>query len=37
MGFLIRLAITAVALWVTTLIVPGVDVHGRAAATPRSP
>ncbi|SIN28742.1 phage holin family protein [Micromonospora cremea] len=32
MGFLIRLAITAVALWVTTLIVPGVDVHGRTGA-----
>ncbi|WP_433128132.1 phage holin family protein [Micromonospora sp. CA-240977] len=30
MGFLIRLAITAVALWITTLIVPGVDVHGRS-------
>ena len=30
MGFLIRLAITAVALWVTTLIVPGVEVHGRS-------
>ncbi|MGC4886108.1 phage holin family protein [Micromonospora sp. DT227] len=29
MGFLIRLAITAVALWVTTLIVPGVQVAGR--------
>ncbi|MGC4808005.1 phage holin family protein [Micromonospora sp. DT233] len=29
MGFLIRLAITAVALWVTTLIVPGVEVNGR--------
>ncbi|GGR67473.1 hypothetical protein GCM10010169_08930 [Micromonospora fulviviridis] len=29
MGFLIRLAITAVALWVTTLIVPGVEVTGR--------
>ncbi|MFI2708813.1 phage holin family protein [Micromonospora sp. NBC_01392] len=29
MGFLIRLAITAVALWVTTLIVPGVQVTGR--------
>ncbi|MFG3297914.1 phage holin family protein [Micromonospora chersina] len=28
MGFLIRLAITAVALWVTTLIVPGVKVTG---------
>ncbi|MEU4367261.1 phage holin family protein [Micromonospora chersina] len=28
MGFLIRLAITAVALWVTTLIVPGVEVTG---------
>jgi putative membrane protein len=28
-GFLIRLAISAVALWVTTLIVPGVDVTGR--------
>ncbi|GAA4566239.1 phage holin family protein [Micromonospora coerulea] len=32
MGFLIRLAITAVALWVTTLIVPGVDVSGRSGA-----
>ncbi|MEU4472652.1 phage holin family protein [Micromonospora sp. NPDC023888] len=30
MGFLIRLLITAVALWITTLIVPGVDVHGRS-------
>ncbi|RKN46471.1 phage holin family protein [Micromonospora endolithica] len=30
MGFLIRLAITAVALWVTTLIVPGVEVGGRS-------
>ncbi|MEV4117557.1 phage holin family protein [Micromonospora sp. NPDC049645] len=30
MGFLIRLVITAVALWITTLIVPGVDVHGRS-------
>ncbi|MEU6024997.1 phage holin family protein [Micromonospora sp. NPDC048871] len=29
MGFLIRLATTAVALWVTTLIVPGVEVTGR--------
>ncbi|MGS2613974.1 phage holin family protein [Micromonospora sp. LZ34] len=29
MGFLIRLAITAVALWITTLIVPGVEVTGR--------
>ncbi|MEH0842542.1 phage holin family protein [Micromonospora sp. CPCC 205711] len=33
MGFLIRLVITAVALWVTTLIVPGVDVTGRNSAT----
>ena len=32
MAFLIRLAITAVALWVTTLIVPGVDVTGRNGA-----
>ncbi|MFC3503631.1 phage holin family protein [Micromonospora krabiensis] len=32
MGFLIRLAITAVALWITTLIVPGVDVSGRTGA-----
>jgi putative membrane protein len=31
-GFLIRLAITAVALWITTLIVPGVDVGGRSGA-----
>ncbi|KUJ49419.1 MULTISPECIES: phage holin family protein [Micromonospora] len=30
MGFLIRLATTAVALWVTTLIVPGVEVTGRS-------
>ncbi|MDO3706045.1 phage holin family protein [Micromonospora sp. C28SCA-DRY-2] len=30
MGFLIRLAITAVALWITTLIVPGVEVSGRS-------
>ncbi|MCT2281603.1 phage holin family protein [Micromonospora chalcea] len=29
MGFLIRLAITAVALWIATLIVPGVEVSGR--------
>jgi putative membrane protein len=28
-AFLIRLAITAVALWITTLIVPGVEVTGR--------
>ncbi|MEU1752274.1 phage holin family protein [Micromonospora matsumotoense] len=32
MGFLIRLVITAIALWVTTLIVPGVDVTGRNGA-----
>ncbi|MBM0225018.1 MULTISPECIES: phage holin family protein [Micromonospora] len=32
MGFLIRLAITAIALWVTTLIVPGVEVTGRSGA-----
>ncbi|MEV4809514.1 phage holin family protein [Micromonospora avicenniae] len=32
MGFLIRWAITAVALWITTLIVPGVDVGGRSGA-----
>jgi putative membrane protein len=31
-GFLIRLAITAIALWVTTLIVPGVEVTGRSGA-----
>ncbi|WP_341718375.1 phage holin family protein [Micromonospora sp. FIMYZ51] len=30
MGFLIRLATTAVALWITTLIVPGVEVTGRS-------
>lgn len=30
MGFLIRLVITAVALWVTTLVVPGVEVSGRS-------
>ncbi|RLK24326.1 putative membrane protein [Micromonospora sp. M71_S20] len=33
MGFLIRLAITAVALWITTLIVPGVEVSGRSGTT----
>ncbi|WP_434742361.1 phage holin family protein [Micromonospora sp. SH-82] len=32
MGFLIRLATTAVALWVTTLVVPGVEVSGRSGA-----
>ncbi|WP_432902124.1 phage holin family protein [Micromonospora matsumotoense] len=32
MGFLIRLVITAIALWVTTLIVPGVDVTGQNGA-----
>ncbi|MGR6316551.1 phage holin family protein [Micromonospora soli] len=32
MGFLIRLAITAIALWITTLIVPGVEVSGRSGA-----
>lgn len=32
MGFLIRLVITAIALWVTTLIVPGVEVTGRTGA-----
>ncbi|MFI6758351.1 phage holin family protein [Micromonospora sp. NPDC050417] len=31
MGYLIRLVITAVALWVTTLLVPGIDVAGRSA------
>ncbi|MFY1705318.1 phage holin family protein [Micromonospora sp. WMMA1923] len=31
-GFLIRLAITAIALWVTTLVVPGVEVTGRSGA-----
>ncbi|TDB90969.1 phage holin family protein [Micromonospora fluostatini] len=30
MGFLIRLATTAIALWVTTLVVPGVEVGGRS-------
>ncbi|MEU3452658.1 phage holin family protein [Micromonospora sp. NPDC006766] len=29
MGFLVRLAITAIALWITTMIVPGVKVTGR--------
>ena len=31
MGFLIRLLITAVALWIATLIVPGINVSGRSA------
>ncbi|WBB78191.1 phage holin family protein [Micromonospora sp. WMMD882] len=30
MGFLIRLVTSAVALWVATLVVPGVDVGGRS-------
>jgi putative membrane protein len=30
-GFLVRLAITAIALWITTMIVPGVEVTGRNA------
>ncbi|MER5700638.1 phage holin family protein [Micromonospora sp. NPDC020750] len=29
MGFLIRLVITAIALWIATLVVPGVEVGGR--------
>ncbi|WP_229398943.1 phage holin family protein [Micromonospora okii] len=33
MGFLIRLAITAVALWIATLLVPGVEVGGRHAGS----
>ncbi|MGN9763921.1 phage holin family protein [Micromonospora sp. SD12] len=33
MGFLIRLVITAVALWVTTLVVPGVEVSGRSGTS----
>ncbi|TDC34711.1 phage holin family protein [Micromonospora sp. KC213] len=32
MGFLIRLVITAIALWVTTLVVPGVEISGRTGA-----
>jgi putative membrane protein len=31
-GFLLRLVVTAVALWVATLVVPGIDVSGRSAA-----
>ncbi|MFK3982730.1 phage holin family protein [Micromonospora sp. NPDC050397] len=31
MGYLIRLVITAVALWVTTALVPGIDVSGESA------
>nr|MDT0661845.1 phage holin family protein [Micromonospora sp. DSM 115978] len=30
MGFLIRVVCTAVALWVATLLVPGIDVSGRS-------
>jgi len=29
-GFLIRLVINAVALWITTLVVPGIEVTGRS-------
>ena len=32
MGLLIRLVINAVALWITTLVVPGIDVSGSTAA-----
>lgn len=32
MGFLVRLLITAVAFWIATLIVPGLDVSGRSTA-----
>jgi len=31
MGFLIRLAVNAVALWITTLVVPGIDLSGGSA------
>jgi putative membrane protein len=31
MGLLIRLVINAVALWITTLVVPGIDVSGSTA------
>ncbi|MEV0732817.1 phage holin family protein [Polymorphospora sp. NPDC050346] len=31
MGILIRLVVNAVALWVTTLVVPGIDVTGGSA------
>lgn len=31
MGLLVRLLISAVALWVTTLVVPGIDVEGDTA------
>lgn len=33
MGFVIRLAVNAVALWITTLIVPGIDVAGDTATS----
>lgn len=32
MGFLIRLVISAIALWITTLVVPGIEVSGRSGA-----
>ena len=32
MGLLIRVVINAVALWITTLVVPGIDVSGSTAA-----
>jgi putative membrane protein len=32
MGLLIRLVINAVALWITTLVVPGINVSGSTAA-----
>ena len=30
MGFLVRLVVNAVALWITTLVVPGLDLGGRS-------
>ncbi|WP_422772633.1 phage holin family protein [Plantactinospora sp. WMMC1484] len=31
MGFLVRLVIGALALWITTLVVPGIELTGRSA------
>ena len=32
MGFLIRLVVNAIALWITTLVVPGIEASGRSGA-----
>ncbi|HEY3008676.1 MAG TPA: phage holin family protein [Micromonosporaceae bacterium] len=33
MGFLIRIVVNAIALWITTLVVPGIDVTGKSTTS----